>query len=213
MKELKEVRELKTQLLKNKRMNKKKIELQVLSISNSQTQAGAYAMVLGEIGGERHLPIIIGAAEAQAIIIQMRGIVSPRPLTHNLFASVLEILGVKLLRILIYKADNGVFYSYLYMKVEETIIRVDARTSDAITLALRMRAPILIYEDILNAECLKTGETLTDPMGSNDPNKDELLQEDTIEMLKATLQKAVEEENYERAAQIRDQINQIKNNL
>ena len=97
-------------------MNKKKIELQVLNISNSQAQAGAYALVLGEAGGERQLPIIIGATEAQAMVIEMKGIVPPRPLTHNLFASVLEVLGVKLMRILIYKVDNGVFYSYLYMK-------------------------------------------------------------------------------------------------
>ena len=189
-------------------MNKKKIELQVLNISNSQAQAGAYALVLGEVGGKRQLPIIIGATEAQAMVIEMKGIVPPRPLTHNLFASVLEVLGVKLMRILIYKVDNGVFYSYLYMKAEETILRIDARTSDAVALALRMNAPIFVYE-----ECLKTAEGSTDPMGGSEPDKDELLQEDTIGILKTALQKAIEEEDYERAAQIRDQINQLKNNL
>ena len=97
-------------------MNKKKIELQVLNISNSQAQAGAYAMVLGEINGMRQLPVIIGSAEAQSMMIEMRGIVPPRPLTHTLFASVLKVLGATLLRVLIYKVDNGVFYSYLYMK-------------------------------------------------------------------------------------------------
>ncbi len=123
-------------------MNKKKIELQVLNISNSQAQAGAYAMVLGEINGMRQLPVIIGAsAEAQSMMIEMRGIVPPRPLTHTLFASVLKVLGATLLRVLIYKVDNGVFYSYLYMKTEETILRIDARTSDAVALALRMDAP------------------------------------------------------------------------
>ena len=189
-------------------MNKKKIELQVLNISNSQAQAGAYALVLGEVGGKRQLPIIIGATEAQAMVIEMKGIVPPRPLTHNLFASVLEVLGVKLMRILIYKVDNGVFYSYLYMKAEETILRIDARTSDAVALALRMNAPIFVYEEIL-----ETGESTTDPMGGSEPDKDELLQEDTIGILKTALQKAIEEEDYERAAQIRDQINQLKNNL
>ena len=195
-------------------MNKKKIELQVLNISNSQAQVGAYALVLGEAGGERQLPIIIGATEAQAMVIEMKGIVPPRPLTHNLFASVLEVLGVKLMRILIYKVDNGVFYSYLYMKAEETILRIDARTSDAVALALRMNAPIFVYEDILETECLKTGESSTGPVvGGNDPDKEELLQEDTADILKAALQKAIEEEDYERAAQLRDQINQLKNNL
>ena len=193
-------------------MNKKKIELQVLNISNSQAQAGAYALVLGEAGGERQLPIIIGATEAQAMVIEMKGIVPPRPLTHNLFASVLEVLGVKLMRILIYKVDNGVFYSYLYMKAEETILRIDARTSDAVALALRMNAPIFVYEDILEAECLKPSRSI-DPMEGSEPDKDELLQEDTIGILKTALQKAVDEEDYERAAQLRDQINQLKNNL
>ena len=88
---------------------KKKIELQVLNISNSQAQAGAYAMVLGEINGMRQLPVIIGSAEAQSMMIEMRGIVPPRPLTHTLFASVLKVLGATLLRVLIYKVDNGVF--------------------------------------------------------------------------------------------------------
>ena len=91
-------------------MNKKKVELQVLNISNSQAQVGAYALVLGEVNGKRQLPVIIGASEAQAMVIELKGIVPPRPLTHNLFASVLEVLGVQLMRVLIYKVDNGVFY-------------------------------------------------------------------------------------------------------
>lgn len=91
----------------------------------------------------------------------MRGITPPRPLTHTLFASVLKALGANLLRILIYKVENGIFYSYLYMKTEETILRIDARTSDAIALALRMNAPIFIYDDILETECLKTEHSTT----------------------------------------------------
>ena len=193
-------------------MDKRKIELQVLNISNSQAQAGAYALVLGEKEGERQLPIIIGASEAQAMLIELKGIVPPRPLTHNLFASVLEILWVKLMRVLIYRVDNGVFYSYLYLKADEAIVRIDARTSDAIILALRMKAPILIYEEILNAECLKLGGN-TDPMDGLAPEQDELLQEDKLEMLNNALQDAINEENYELAAKLRDQINLIKNNL
>jgi len=99
------------------------------------------------------------------------------------------------------------------MKAEETILRIDARTSDAVALALRMNAPIFVYEDILEAECLKTVEGSIDPMEGSEPDKDELLQEDTIGILKTALQKAVDEEDYERAAQLRDQINQLKNNL
>lgn len=190
-------------------MNKKKIELQILNITNSQAQAGAYAMLLGEVNGERQLPVIIGASEAQAMMIEMKGIVPPRPLTHNLFASVLEVVGVKLLRVLIYKVDNGVFYSYLYMKADETILRIDARTSDAAALALRMNAPILIYEEILEAECLKTDIKQADDGKESD--KTAYSQEPTLEQLKAALQKAINEENYELAAKLRDQIQRKSN--
>lgn len=190
-------------------MNKKKIELQVLNISNSQAQVGAYAMVLGEVNGSRQLPVIIGSAEAQSMMIEMRGIIPPRPLTHTLFASILKALGVNLLRVLIYKVDNGVFYCYLYMKAEETILRIDARTSDAVALALRMNAPIFIYDDILEAECLKTehGITINE---DRDTDTDNTEPQKTLEQLKVALQKAIDEEDYERAAQLRDIINQHK---
>lgn len=191
-------------------MEKKKVELQVLNISNSQAQAGAYALVLAEVDGERQLPVIIGASEAQAMVIELKGIVPPRPLTHNLFASVLEVLHVELLRVLIYKVDNGVFYSYLYMKADETVLRIDARTSDAVALAIRMSAPIFIYEDILETECLKTGENAAGVSNPNFP-KDSLKQGDALDILKVALEKAVKDEDYERAALLRDQINQHKN--
>lgn len=191
-------------------MKKKKVELQVLNISNSQAQAGAYALVLAEVDGERQLPVIIGASEAQAMIIELKGIVPPRPLTHNLFASVLEVLHVELLRVLIYRVDNGVFYSYLYMKADETVLRIDARTSDAIALAIRMSAPIFIYEDILETECMKTQENAAGISNPHLPN-DGLKQEDALDILKAALEKAVKDEDYERAALLRDQINQRKN--
>ncbi|MCI1647861.1 MAG: DUF151 domain-containing protein [Bacteroides sp.] len=192
-------------------MNKKKVELEVLNITNSQEEAGAYALILGEVNGSRQLPVIIGAAEAQAMLIVLKGVVPPRPLTHNLFASCLEILGVNMVRALIYKVDNGVFYSYIYLKADGTIIRMDARTSDAVAMALRMKAPIFVYEEILESEQLKTTEdskeATTAPMGNgSDPHMDEFLRKDSIDLLQEALQKAIKEENYERAAQIRDEI-------
>lgn len=190
-------------------MNKKKVELQVLNISNSQAQAGAYALLLGELDGERQLPVIIGASEAQAMLIELKGIIPPRPLTHNLFASVLEVLGVKLLRVLLYKVDNGIFYTYLYMKSDETVLRIDSRTSDAIALALRMKAPIFIYEEILEAERLKIEVEATESIRKS--GKSVLSPGDTLEQLRIALQKAVEKEDYERAAQLRDLIDQHKN--
>ena len=193
----------------------KKIELEVLNISNSQEQAGAYALVLGEVDGARQLPVIIGAAEAQAMLISLKGIVPPRPLTHNLFASCLEVLGVNMMRALIYRVDNGVFYSYIYLKADDAIIRMDARTSDAVAMALRMKAPIFIYEEILESEQLKTGKESEAgsiaPMGENpSPHEDEFFHGDTMEMLQKALQEAIANENYERAAHIRDEISKRK---
>ena len=152
-------------------MNKKKVELQVLNISNSQAQAGAYAMVLGEINGPRQLPVIIGVAEAQSMMIEMRGITPPRPLTHTLFASVLKALGANLLRILIYKVE--------------------------------------IYDDILETECLKT-EHSTTANENEDTDKEAASPKKTLEQLKSALQNAIDKEDYERAAQLRDIINQQK---
>lgn len=194
---------------------KKKIELEVLNITNSQAQAGAFALVLGEVDGFRQLPVIIGASEAQAMLISLKGIIPPRPLTHNLFASCLEVLGVSMMRALIYRVENGVFYSYIYLKADDAIIRMDSRTSDAVAMALRMKAPIYIYDEILESEQLKTGTAKEPgsmaPMGENpDPHEDEFFQGDTLEMLQKALQEAIANENYERAAHIRDEINKRK---
>ena len=108
----------------------KKVELQVLNITNSQAQVGAFALLLGEVNGERQLPIIIGPAEAQATALYMKGVKTPRPLTHDLFMTIIGVLGASLLRVLIYKAKDGIFYSYIYLKKDEEIIRIDTRTSD-----------------------------------------------------------------------------------
>lgn len=140
----------------------KKVELQVINITNSQAQIGAFAMLLGEVDGERQLPIIIGPAEAQATALYLKGVKTPRPLTHDLFITSLTVLGASLIRVLIYKAKDGIFYSYIYLKKDNEIIRIDARTSDAIALAVRADCPILIYESILEQECLHlSGEERT----------------------------------------------------
>ncbi len=175
-----------------------KVELKVLNISNSQAQAGAYAMILGEVDGDRQLPIIIGPAEAQATALYLKGIQPPRPLTHDLFATAVSVIGTELIRVYIYKAIEGVFYSYIYLKKENDIYRIDARTSDAVALAIRLNAPIHISEALLEKECVRVdeeGEITIAP------------QEDvTLEDLKAALEKAVKEENYELASVLRDKI-------
>ena len=181
----------------------KKVELQVINITNSQAQIGAFAMLLGEVDGERQLPIIIGPAEAQATALYLKGVKTPRPLTHDLFITSLTVLGASLIRVLIYKAKDGIFYSYIYLKKDNEIIRIDARTSDAIALAVRADCPILIYESILEQECQHlSGEERTRSGQINDEGIS----------LEEALQQAIKEENYELAARIRDQINSRNNN-
>lgn len=189
-------------------MNRKKIEMRVASLANSRIQAGAYALILNEVDGERALPIIIGTSEAQAIALELRGIDPPRPLTYALFASVLDALGARLLRVLIYKAEQGIFYTYLYLSSGEMMLRVDSRTSDAVAIALRMKVPIYIYEDILNAACItqEADGLPTDPHRDRPTDEDE----DSVQALEAALQKAIEKEDYEKAAQLRDLIKQRK---
>ena len=191
-------------------INRKKIELEVLSLTNSHVQAGAYALILQEKQGSRQVPVIIGATEAQAIIIELRGVVPPRPLTHTLFASVLEALGVQLLRVLIYRVENGIFYSYLFIRSEETIYRVDARTSDAVVLSMRMAAPIYIYEDIMNTVSIRMSDMENNESGPdyNPVTEDENIKPSLISLQHA-LEKAVEKENYEQAALLRDKIKQL----
>lgn len=186
--------------------NRKKVELRISSLSNSQTQAGVYVLQLSEVGTRHNLTVAIGTSEAQAIMLELRGIMPPRPLTHILFASVLEALGVRLLRVIIYRAEKGIFYSYLYLRSGEMILRVDSRTSDAVALALHMKAPILTYEDLLGTESM-TGDNAENLPGDFPPGNDRFVNPDT---LKEALQKAIDQEDYEQAAILRDQINHLK---
>jgi len=185
----------------------KKIELQVLNISNSQAQVGAYALVLGEAGGERQLPIIIGPAEAQATAICLKGVKAPRPLTHDLFYTCLNVLGAKMLRVLIYKAKEGVFYSYIYLQKDEEIIRIDSRTSDAIALAVRSDCPVFIYESILEREYIRLDDS---DKPDTEQQEEETNDSDNVNSLEQALEQAIKEENYELAARLRDEINRRK---
>lgn len=189
----------------------KRVKLKVLGISYSQTQSGAYALVLIEENGERRIPIIIGGFEAQSIVIKLENLDPPRPLTHDLFKSFSDVFNISIIEVFIYKLEEGVFFSKLICSNGENEYTIDSRTSDAVALALRFKCPIYITEDILE----KAGITVA-PAGSAAQNvsDEETIYEPesskfstyTDDELYKMIDEAVKTEDYEKAASIRDEI-------
>lgn len=194
-----------------------KIELRVMAISRSVTQSLNYAVVLGELNGPRRLPVIIGSTEAQAIAIAIEGMSGPRPMTHDLFKNTLETLRTDLREIIISDIKEGIFYARLVLDRDGEIIEVDSRTSDALALATRFDCPIYTYELILqNAGIVLEGEGEEEDLQMQDVsdgpggNRGDNLSSYTVGELNTMLEDVLNEENYERAAQIRDEIKQRK---
>lgn len=198
------------------------VRLNIKGISYSQTQNGAYALILSEVDGDRKLPIVIGAFEAQSIAIALeKEIKPPRPLTHDLFKNFSDRFDIVVKQVIIHKLVDGVFYSSLiceHDKIEEII---DARTSDAIALALRFKAPIFTYKNILDKAgiYLKVNPKKDDELQGDNILMDEVLAEEietstpkdnykgkTLDELHKLLEKSVANEDYETAARIRDEI-------
>lgn len=201
-----------------------KIKLNVLGISYSQTQTGAYALVLAEENGKRRIPIIVGGFEAQAIAIQLEGLKPPRPLTHDLFLNFARTFKINLLEVTVYKLEEGVFYSKLTCDNGRQIIEIDARTSDAIALALRFKCPIYTTEEIMRKSGIildfeqeahkktKADSGSAAKKANVEENKPkEVLNKISSQELKSMLDEAIKNENYERASIIRDEINRRKN--
>lgn len=196
-----------------------KIKLNVLGLSYNHSNSGAYALVLTEEDGERRIPIIIGGVEAQAIAIQLEGLTPPRPLTHDLFVSFASAFNIKVEEIFIYKLKDGIFYSELICVNEQTRnkVRIDSRTSDAVALALRFHVPIYTSADILGKAGIildieeKTSATETEPLSHENLEPLDLkpmseIGDDDHGTLKDKLQQAIENEDYELASRIRDEI-------
>ncbi len=195
------------------------IRLNIKGISYSQTQSGAYALVLSEVDGERTLPIVIGAFEAQSIAIALeKDITPPRPLTHDLFKSFAEVFHITIKQIIIHKLVDGVFYSSLVCERYGSEEIIDARTSDAIAIAIRFNAPIYTYPNILDTAGIFLKLEPKNPLSSanqvddflenilSDDNRLSDFDEYTLDELHQKLAEAVKNEDYEQAAKLRDEI-------
>lgn len=193
----------------------KKIKLRVLGISYSQTQSGAYALVLIEEKGERRIPIIIGGFEAQAIVIKLENLDPPRPLTHDLFKSFADQFNINVVEVFIYKLEEGVFFSKLICDNGEKEYSIDSRTSDAVAIALRFNCPIYITEEILEKAGITVAPNETSAQNSSDyetgiePEATKYGSFSDEELYKM-IDEAIKTEDYERAASIRDEIEKRK---
>lgn len=192
-----------------------KIRLDIIGMSYSQSQSGAYALILGEHDGNRRLPIIIGGFEAQSIAIEIEKIKTPRPLTHDLFKTFADSFGIEVKEVVINKFIEGVFYAMLVCSDGEIEEEVDSRTSDAIALALRFHCPVYTYESIMVAAGILIEDELeaekSPIVKKENPGFSPTEYNDFgIPELKEMLQAAIENEEYEKASQIRDEINKRK---
>ncbi len=194
----------------------KKISLDIVGLSYSQTQSGAYALLLNESKGKRRLPIIIGGFEAQAIAIEMENMKPSRPLTHDLFKNFAETFEIQLKEVIIYNLVEGIFYAKLICARDNNEVEIDARTSDAIALAVRFNCPVYTYEFILASagiimdEDVKGTSAKETKVEKVTEKQEDDFRKKTPEELKDLLQKALDREDYERASRIRDELNARK---
>lgn len=195
----------------------KKIKLDIVGLSYSQTQSGAYALVLGEINGRRRLPIIIGSFEAQAIAIEIEKMTPSRPLTHDLFKSLSSAFHINVQEIIIYNLVDGIFYAKLICTEGKKTSEIDARTSDAIAIAVRFDCPIYTYEFILASAGIVIEGNEFVFLDNIEQNQEEKSAGTTLnysslsdDELKEKLKDALSEEAYERAAKIRDELSRRK---
>ncbi|RYE28907.1 MAG: hypothetical protein EOP42_15655 [Sphingobacteriaceae bacterium] len=196
-----------------------KIKLDIVGLSYSQTQSGAYALVLGEISGRRRLPIVIGSFEAQAIAIEIEKMTPSRPLTHDLFKTFAQAFHITIQEVIIYNLIDGIFYAKLICSDGKKTMEIDARTSDGIAMAVRFNCPIYTYEFILSsAGIVIEGNDFVYLENINaDPQEEKNIAavakgytSFSMEELESKLKEALAEESYEKAAKIRDELTRRK---
>ena len=193
----------------------KRVKLKVMGISYSQTQSGAYALILIEENGDRRIPIIIGGFEAQAIVIKLENLDPPRPLTHDLFKKFADEFNISISEVMIYKLEEGVFFSKLVCNNGEKEYSIDSRTSDAVAIALRFGSPIFITEEILKKAGITVNPADSEISPVNEvenffePEKTKYNTYSDEELYKM-IDEAIKTEDYERAAAVRDEIDKRK---
>lgn len=201
----------------------KKIELEIIALSHSVTQSHSFAVVLGEVDGTRRLPIVIGGFEAQAIAVALDNMKPSRPLTHDLMKTVCDTFALELQYIYISKLLDGVFYSNLVFTNAIETVEIDSRTSDALALAVRFECPIYVNENILEEAGVEADANLDTGIPANEGDLEKKIEELTSvtaqpgsstnyndmtnEELNDALSQAIDHEDYERAARIRDELN------
>lgn len=190
-----------------------KVKLEIVGLSYSQTQSGAYALVLSEVGGKRRLPIIIGGFEAQAIAIELEKMTPTRPLTHDLFKNFSIEFGIQVKEVIIYNLVEGIFYSKLICELNGEIKEIDARTSDAIAIGVRFECPVYTYETILSSAGILLDESDEFSTESEASSVEEEVEKKpsmgslSLAELESLLDEALDNEDYELASKIRDEIN------
>ena len=196
-----------------------KVKLEIVGLSYSQTQSGAYALVLAETGGKRRLPIIIGGFEAQAIAIELEKMVPTRPLTHDLFKSFAQTFTILIKEIIIYNLVEGIFYAKIVCEKDGVSSEIDARTSDAIAIGVRFNCPVYTFENILaSAGILLEDDALShedfdfDDEEAADSTPGNAWKSMSIAELESQLNDAIANEDYELASKIRDEINKRSSN-
>ena len=192
-----------------------KLQCEILGLSSSPSTGGAYAILLKELDGNRRLPIIIGAFEAQAIALEIEGIKPPRPLTHDLLKQITENLGATIIEVIVDELRENTFYAKVILEISGLSQEVDARPSDAIALAVRTQAPIYVANSVMDAAAFVPSEEtdkeggITSIIPDSEKNKKPLTKEAKLAVLQNKLREAIDSEEYERAAKIRDDIKRL----
>ena len=186
------------------------IQVDIVGLSTSPSSGGAYALVLGEIEGNRRLPIIIGAFEAQAIALELENIQPPRPMTHDLLRDLFETVGAEILDVVIDELREGTFYAKIRFVHTGDESQLDARPSDAVAVAVRVGAPIYVAPSVLEEAGIPTEEESPTPIARTEVEEEYTPPKSRLSQMEDQLEKAINEENYELAAKLRDEIQKLK---